>query len=108
MAQKLDDARRAPRRSGKRTTLRVPDELQRSAEQLAAELGTSTNDALVRLATAGASLLDRARELATKRDARWGALVAAMTETVGGRGDYPSIEDMREAALSLRRHADSS
>ena len=52
---------RAPRTAGRRTTLRVPQDVDRAADSLAAELGTTRNDALVLLAEAGAKELARRR-----------------------------------------------
>lgn len=52
---------RAPKTVGRRTTLRVPEELDRVAETLAAALGTTRNDAFVLLAQAGANELARRR-----------------------------------------------
>lgn len=66
-------APRAPRRSGTRTTLRVPDDLAESVEHYAAEHETSTNDALVRLAYDGVTMYEHDREVSelarVRRDA---------------------------------------
>jgi hypothetical protein len=45
---------RAPRRTGERTTLRVPDDLAETVARYAEQHRTSTNDALIRLAYDGA------------------------------------------------------
>jgi hypothetical protein len=47
-------APRAPRRTGARTTLRVPDDLAETVARYADQHRTSTNDALIRLAYDGA------------------------------------------------------
>lgn len=88
--------------SGRRTTLRVPDALAAAASRLAAETGTSRNDALVRLALAGARVAERARAVAETREARWQALLRAEAPPADG---YPSAEDSAAAALALRRDA---
>src|ERR671929_2196269 len=61
---------------GARTTLRVPKSVDEAARKLADEIGTSKNDAIIRLALAGARAVEGAREGAEKREARWQALVA--------------------------------
>ena len=83
---------------GARTTLRVPDTVARAAQALADETGTSKNDAIVRLALAGALVVERAREIADKREARWEALLAA----AAAGGELPSPEEMRVASFALR------
>ncbi|MBA3422509.1 MAG: DUF2188 domain-containing protein [Thermoleophilaceae bacterium] len=60
---------RAPRErafptQGPRTTLRVPEHLADSADRLAEELGTSRNDALVRLPARGAEAYERETRVA--------------------------------------------
>lgn len=86
---------------GARTTLRVPAAVADAAALLADELGTTKNDAIVRLALAGARIVDRARAIAATRDARWQALVAHEH-----RADaLPDAEAMRAAAFALREDA---
>lgn len=87
---------------GARTTLRVPDAVAVAASTLAGEIGTSKNDAIMRLALVGARVVERAREVAEKRDARWGALVAAADR--GGK--FPDAEEMRVASFALRDSGD--
>ena len=72
---------RAPKVSGRRTTLRVPERLDRAAHALATELGTTTNDALVLLAEAGAAelirrrtRLERSRDLVARFEAEEGVV----------------------------------
>jgi hypothetical protein len=63
---------RAPRRTGTRTTLRVPDDLAETVARYAEEHRTSTNDALVRLAYEGARRYEyehTVEELAAQRGA---------------------------------------
>jgi hypothetical protein len=91
--------RRAPRRTGHRTTLRVPDDVMRAAERLATELGTTPNDALVQLAEAGAAATDRRR--------RAEQIASARREAVGHVGfadmiDFPTAEDLHAAMISGR------
>lgn len=87
--------KRAPRVQGLRTTLRVPDTLIAQADLLAAELGISRNDALLRLATRGAELQERQRLIAERRDARWAAVMeqAAAVEQV----EFPSFDEVQQA-----------
>jgi hypothetical protein len=61
---------------GTRTTLRVPDTVAEAARQLAEEIGTSKNDAIMRLALVGARVVASARQVAEMRDARWEAITA--------------------------------
>ncbi len=55
--------RRGPRRPGARTTLRVPTELASTVSAYAEELGTTPNDALIRLAERGAAIYEGQREV---------------------------------------------
>ena len=96
-------SRRAPKRDGTRTTLRIPPELVELADRLAHELKISRNDALIRLALDGAARLDRAREIEAIRQARWAALVATHAGRGGPDAEYPSLEEMREAVRAVRR-----
>jgi hypothetical protein len=82
--------------------LRVPDAVSVAAQALAEELGTSKNDALIRLAIAGAQVMEHAREIAATREARWQALVAHPI----GNGTLPDPEDMRAASFDLRDSAE--
>lgn len=85
---------------GSRTTLRVPATLEREVAGLAGELGLTKNEALVRLALTGSQVVERARDVAAKREARRAAVFAARGEAAD---DYlPSLDEMREAALALR------
>jgi hypothetical protein len=90
---------------GARTTLRVPDEVTAAAALLASELGISKNEALVRLALAGAQVAEQARAVSERRGQRWLALLEAHA-TDGSEG-YPDLDEMDEAASALRRDAGS-
>lgn len=83
---------------GTRTTLRVPDAVSAAAQALAEEIGTSRNDALIRLAVAGARVMERARAIAATREARWEALV----EQEISDATLPDPESMRAASFDLR------
>src|SRR5437016_3350825 len=76
-------SRRAPKRDGTGTTLRVPPELVQAADRLAHELKISRNEALIRLALDGAARLDRAREIEAIRQARWAHLWPRTPAVVG-------------------------
>ncbi len=90
---------RAPHREGHRTTLRVPAELLAEAADLARQIGTSTNDALVRLAEQGADSRRRAaaaeRLAKQRRDAVFPCRFADASE-------LPSPAELRAAMLSGR------
>jgi hypothetical protein len=96
----MEPRRRAPRRTGQRTTLTVPHSVLDAADRLAQELGTTTNDAIVRLAEEGASARERHKQIA--------ALAAERRATVErvGLSDvlaFPSSDELHEAMLAGRR-----
>lgn len=92
--------RRAPHRSGRRTTLTVPDEVYSRAEQLARELGTTTNDALIRLAGEGAAARERSERIAELAQERRAAVERVRpVDTL----PFPSADELREAMLAGRR-----
>ncbi|HTE60643.1 MAG TPA: hypothetical protein VK631_09865 [Solirubrobacteraceae bacterium] len=95
----MEPRRRAPQRAGHRTTLRVPDDLARAAQELAGELGTTSNDAIIRLAEEGAVALERRRRAAQIASERRDAV--ARTELVDGL-ELPTPEELRAAMLSGR------
>lgn len=95
----LERRRRAPRREGTRITLRVPDEVMQAASALARELGTTANDAIVRLAQEGAVLNERRRAVESLARARREAV--ANVEAVDA-DVFPAVEEMRAAMLSGR------
>lgn len=90
---------------GVRTTLRIPDELTAAAALLASDLGISKNDALVRLALAGAHVAEQARAVSETRDQRWLALLA--TQDYDENAGFPTPEELEEAASALRRDSAS-
>ena len=94
--------KRAPRRGGARTTLRVPPELERSAREVAEVLGTTPNDALILFAELGAPLYAQELELARTERGQMEAIIDAL-EPDDPSVEYPSAEEIREAAFLLRR-----
>lgn len=96
----MEPRRRAPRREGHRTTLTVPRSVQDAAVRLAQELGTSANDAIVRLAEEGVSARARQEQIAKLASER-----RAAVERVGlGDADgFPSADELHDAMLAGRR-----
>lgn len=93
---------RAPRRTGARTTLRVPNDLAETIARYAKEHRTSTNDALIRLAYDGARRYDyehTVEELAAERRAAIDRL--ADREIPPDAGDLTGEETAR-AILGFR------
>ena len=94
------DRRRAPARGGVRTTLRVPEDVFAEAQALAQELGTTPNDAIVRLARDGVEARRRRAQIRELAAARRAAVersgFADATDTL------PGPEDLRDAMLSGR------
>ncbi len=86
----------APRREGRRTTLRVPAVLEAELSRTARELGTSENEALVHLAQIGAGAAKRQRDL---RKVTAGRRAAVSGSTRSGTEALPSPQEMREAIL---------
>lgn len=78
---------RAPARNGRRTTLRVPDDLREAAEALAEETGTTTNDALLQLAYQGARFERERREVAALATLRREGLRAAAAREAEEAGE---------------------
>jgi hypothetical protein len=99
-------ASRAQRRSrsaptdGPRTTLRVPERLIRTVDELAGELGVSRNDALIRLAARGAEQYERERWIAERRDRRWEAVLASLHDLPAG--EFPPPDEATAAVLEAR------
>lgn len=91
--------RRAPRREGKRTTLRLPEPLATAAEEAARELGTTENDAVVLFALKGAALYRQQRDDERRGHERWTAVLDSGTMSA----DYPTLDEMEQAAGTLRR-----
>jgi hypothetical protein len=100
----MERRQRAPRRTGRRTTLTLPAELVEAAERTAAELGTTTNDAIVRLAERGAATQarrERIEELAAERTAAVDAQMAALGD-LAGDGRHLSAAEFEAAVMSER------
>lgn len=90
---------RARRSEGPRTTLRLPHALVAVADRLAAELGISRNDAVLRLATRGAAIYEQERVVAERRAARWAAVVPG---AVAPGVRFPTPEEARAAVAGAR------
>jgi len=77
--------RRAPRRTGHRAQLTVPEDMWRELTGIARAAGTTANDVLVRLASE--RLRDRRRAVALRKraDERWRAFADA--SSVGSEND---------------------
>jgi hypothetical protein len=94
------ERRRAPQREGHRTTLKVPEDVMAAARELADELGTTPNDAIVRLAEEGSQA--RQRSLAAQRLARERRDAVVRDGQMAGPV-YPDADALREAMLDGRR-----
>lgn len=92
--------RRSPRRDGTRTTLRVPVDLAATTRRYAEELGTTPNDALIRLAERGAELVSGELEVA-RLAAERRAAVMGKRRPVNPDAVYPSAEEMDEAMRAV-------
>lgn len=93
---------RAPRRTGARTTLRVPDDLAETVARYAERHRTSTNDALIRLAYDGAKRYDyehTVEELAAERRA---AITGLMEREPQPGTEILSGEETERAILGFR------
>jgi hypothetical protein len=97
------DRRRAPHREGHRTTLKVPHEVLDEAAALAREMGTTPNDAIVRLAEEGLAARRRRRRTEEIAQARRAAVARVGFEDAI---NFPPAETLREAMLSGRRDDD--
>lgn len=87
---------RAPRREGRRTTLRVPAALEAELSKTARELGRSENEALVHLAQIGAGTAQRQRDLRKVIAKRRSAVSGSKRS---GAATLPSPRETREAIL---------
>jgi uncharacterized membrane protein len=96
-------APRAPRRTGVRTTLRVPDDLAETVERYAEQHRTSANDALVRLAYDGARFYEQAREVEQVARVRSEAIMRSFDRDVPPGTELPSDEETTDAILAWRR-----
>ncbi len=78
----------------------MPRSVLDPAERLAQELGTTTNDAIVRLAQEGASARERREQLSTLASQRRAAVESV---DLGKALTFPSPDEFREAMLAGRR-----
>ncbi len=78
----------------------MPHSVLDAADRLARELGTTTNDALVRLAQEGATARERHEQIAALARERRGAVErAGLSDALA----FPSTEELHEAMLAGRR-----
>lgn len=97
----MEPRRRAPRRTGHRTTLTVPHLVLDAADRLAQELGTTANDAIVRLAEEGASSRERRERIAALSYERRAAVErAGLSDALA----FPSADELHDAMLAGRRN----
>ena len=96
----MERRRRAPHREGHRTTLTVPHSVMDAADRLARELGTTSNDAIVRLAEEGASARERREQIAALASERRAAVEHVSLDNASV---FPSADEFREAMLAGRR-----
>ncbi len=78
----------------------MPRSVLEPAERLARELGTTTNDAIVRLAQEGASVRERLEQLSAVASQRRAAVESVSLDKAL---TFPSPEELREAMLAGRR-----
>jgi hypothetical protein len=77
----------------------VPRSVLDPAERLARELGTTTNDAIVRLAQEGATVRERREQLSAVASQRRAAVESV---SLGKALTFPSPDEFREAMLAGR------
>ncbi|MCP9488412.1 MAG: hypothetical protein MSC31_00885 [Solirubrobacteraceae bacterium MAG38_C4-C5] len=99
----MSSKERAPRREGHRTTLRLPFPVFEAAASLAQELGTTPNDAIVRLAEEGAAARTRRDRIATLAARRRSAVERAGREDAS---PFPSGQETRAAMLAGRHESE--
>jgi hypothetical protein len=100
MMRAMETRRRAPRREGHRTTLTVPYSLVGAAQRLAQELGTTSNDAIVRLAEEGASARERRARIAALAGER---RAAVEQPSMTGTPAFPPAAEIHEAMIAARK-----
>lgn len=100
MAIKQRGRSTSARRTGRRTTLRVPAALESELSLTARRLGATENEALIYLAQLGADAAKRQRAVEKVTAQRRRALVGSLGATDKG---LPSPEEAREAILAERR-----
>jgi hypothetical protein len=87
---------------GRKTTLTVPCAVVTAADRLARELGTTSSDAIVRLAEEGAAARERRERIAALASERRAAVEHVRRD---GTLALPAMEELREAMLAGRRDA---
>lgn len=80
----------------------MPHSVMGAAERLAQELGTTANDAIVRLAEEGATARERREQIAALAAERRAAVEQV---DVNGPLIFPPADEFREAMLAGRREA---
>ncbi|HSZ15052.1 MAG TPA: hypothetical protein VK790_13535 [Solirubrobacteraceae bacterium] len=70
-----------------------------AADRLADELGTTTNDAIVRLAEEGVAVRDRREQIAALASERRAAVELVSLDDTSA---FPAVDDLREAMLAGR------
>ena len=99
MATKQKVRSTSARRTGRRTTLRVPETLESELSRTARQLGATENEALVYLAQLGADAAKRRRAIEKVTARRRQALIGS---GAAATGELPSPEEAREAILAER------
>ncbi len=100
MMRYMEPRRRAPRRPGHRTTLTVPHSVLDAADRLARELGTTANDAIVRLAEEGAAARERRERIAALASERRTAVErTGLSDALA----FPTAAQLHQAMLAGRR-----
>lgn len=102
MSERRSTRRRAAPSEGARTTLRIPPDLQVVVDRLARELGTSANDALLRLARRGAAIHRQELEIAERREQRWQAVLESRADDLDDAGELLSPDEIYEAIMRAR------
>ena len=83
-ARKTARRQRAPRRTGRRVQLTVPEDMWRELAGIARAAGTTPNDVLVRVASERLRDHRRATALRKRADERWLAFAGTSTESANG------------------------
>ncbi len=91
---------RARPRDGARTTLRVPSALALTVRRYAEDLGTTPNDALIRLAERGAAIYEGEREVEMLAAERQAAVLSR--DVFDPNAELPSPEWVEWAIMSAR------
>ena len=75
------------------------------ADRLALELGISRNEALLRLATRGASLYELEQSIAARRHECWAAIVPGVVDV---DAEFPTPKEARDAVLAASDDASAA